>query len=181
MSQPQCPAMSKTSGERCKRLVMIGATVCDFHGGKSRQAKRKAASRLAAAHAAEFLRDQEVRPIEDPIAELLHLTAEVRANYEFLRDNVAQLHVSDWEHVDDKRALQLSVYVEAMERAQERTGKFLTEMIRLGLEERMVQISEKLADEVFAALDRTLAAVELEPDTRSHLRLVLAEELAKAS
>lgn len=42
---PQCVAHKKT-GERCKRVPIIGSTVCQKHGGAAKQVKAKARQRL---------------------------------------------------------------------------------------------------------------------------------------
>lgn len=42
----RCRAKSKRSGNRCKHPAMIGGFVCDKHGGKAPQVKRKAAERV---------------------------------------------------------------------------------------------------------------------------------------
>jgi hypothetical protein len=41
----RCSAMSKHSGEQCKRKAIPGGTVCRYHGGNARQVKAKAAIR----------------------------------------------------------------------------------------------------------------------------------------
>lgn len=47
---PRCKAMSKRSGEQCKKPAMRGKAVCDFHGGRStgpKTAKGKDRQRIA--------------------------------------------------------------------------------------------------------------------------------------
>ena len=47
----RCTAMSKRSGEQCKKPALRGKAVCDFHGGRSTGAKTEAGkARIAAAH-----------------------------------------------------------------------------------------------------------------------------------
>jgi hypothetical protein len=41
----RCSAISKHSGEQCKRKAIPGGTVCRYHGGNARQVKAKAAIR----------------------------------------------------------------------------------------------------------------------------------------
>src|SRR5215217_667392 len=41
----RCLAISKHSGEQCKRKAIPGGTVCRYHGGNARQVKAKAAIR----------------------------------------------------------------------------------------------------------------------------------------
>jgi hypothetical protein len=39
---PRCTAMSKRSGEQCKKPAIRGKAVCDFHGGRSTGPKTEA-------------------------------------------------------------------------------------------------------------------------------------------
>src|SRR4051794_39535105 len=41
----QCEAISKQSGQQCKRKAIPGGTVCRYHGGGAKQVKAKAAIR----------------------------------------------------------------------------------------------------------------------------------------
>ena len=41
----QCKAISKNSGQQCKRKAIPGGTVCRYHGGGAQQVKAKAAVR----------------------------------------------------------------------------------------------------------------------------------------
>lgn len=43
----QCAALSKQSGQRCKRAPIIGGTVCKIHGGGAPQVQESARARLA--------------------------------------------------------------------------------------------------------------------------------------
>lgn len=46
VAKQQCSAKSKSTGERCLRPVVPGATICRHHGGNAPQVKRKARERL---------------------------------------------------------------------------------------------------------------------------------------
>ncbi|MEV7797478.1 hypothetical protein AB0O14_00160 [Microbacterium foliorum] len=65
-SKRQCPAISKRTGERCKRFCAMGMRTCRWHGSATRVAKTAAAKRIAQAsgYAAdmlvEFMADPEV-------------------------------------------------------------------------------------------------------------------------
>lgn len=49
----QCTATAKSTGEQCRRLATLGATVCVRHGAAAGQVRRAAARRVAAAKTAE--------------------------------------------------------------------------------------------------------------------------------
>ncbi len=65
-SNRQCPAMSKRTGERCKRFCAMGMRTCRWHGSATRVARTAAAKRIrqASGYAAdmlvEFMADPEV-------------------------------------------------------------------------------------------------------------------------
>jgi hypothetical protein len=68
-SKRQCPAISKRTGERCKRFCAMGMRTCRWHGSATRVAKTAAAKRIAQASGyaadmlAEFMADPGV-PLE---------------------------------------------------------------------------------------------------------------------
>ncbi len=48
---PRCTAMSKRSGEQCRKPALRSKAVCDFHGGRSTGPKTEAGkARVAAVH-----------------------------------------------------------------------------------------------------------------------------------
>lgn len=65
-SHRQCPAMSKRTGERCKRFCAMGMRTCRWHGSATRRSKTAAAVRIhqasgfAAEMLVEFMADPEV-------------------------------------------------------------------------------------------------------------------------
>jgi hypothetical protein len=59
---PRCTAMSKRSGEQCRRPALKGKAVCDFHGGRSTGPKTAdGKARIAAAHTVHGRETQEKR------------------------------------------------------------------------------------------------------------------------
>ena len=44
----QCAAISKSTGERCRRAPIVGGFVCDHHGGKTPAVRASARERLLA-------------------------------------------------------------------------------------------------------------------------------------
>lgn len=68
LSNRQCPATSKRTGERCKRYCAMGQRTCVWHGSATRRSKTAAARRIAQAsgYAAELL----VELMADPEVDL---------------------------------------------------------------------------------------------------------------
>jgi hypothetical protein len=151
-------------GQPCQAWPIKGGTVCVCHGGKARQVRHAANRNLAQAEFRRYLREQGIPEITDPTQRLIDLLGEADAFYAFMRDKLGSIDVDEWESFDDKGGSQARVYVELFERAQERLQRFLVDIQRLGLEERMVHLSERQADMVCTVIERVLIALGL-PDS----------------
>lgn len=90
-AKEKCVATSKTTGNRCGRWPMKGATVCKHHGGKAPRTLAKA-KRILALGAAQADLDRLGRPIEvDPSEAMLAMVHEAAGNVAFLRGRVQEL------------------------------------------------------------------------------------------
>lgn len=86
----RCRATNR-AGTRCGRPAILGGTVCNLHGGKSPQAKKAAARRLATADALAEL-DRLGVPLDvEPAEAMLAMVAEAAGNVAFLRRRVQDL------------------------------------------------------------------------------------------
>jgi hypothetical protein len=91
----QCSATAKSTGRRCTRPAVQGATVCRYHGGSAPQTARKAARRLALGEALAEL-GRLGRPVEvDPAEAMLEMVYEAAGNVAVLRQLVQRLQVND--------------------------------------------------------------------------------------
>lgn len=173
--------MSRSTGEQCRHLAMIGQNVCKHHGGLSPNAKAAAARRLADAKAektvARYLRDQPVPAIDDPIRAMESMIADTQAFYLFVANHVANLDVAEWTGKEGE----LSEYVRLLERAQTRSQRFLADWVRLGLEERLVRLSERQAEAIGRVIDGVLNALGLDEATLAKARGELPRQLRLVS
>ena len=99
------------------------------------------------------------QPLGHPVEELLAIGVEVRAWLHITRERLAELSSLtsvDGSGVERERAL-LTVY----ERAVDRAARVLTELARLGLEERLVPIEEVRARQLLAAVVGALDRAEV--------------------
>lgn len=172
-----------------------GVGRCKFHGGSS-PSGREHARRLrlvrAEAELATRLSEMGYEPIGNPLDAFADLVAQAVALKDWLAAKVDGLDdgvagdesPAGLRFTDDRGGEQLRSEMALYERAMDRAAKLLAEWVRLGLDERRVQIDERLAalvaDAVTAALSDpelglTAEQAEVAPTVVArHLRLVPA-------
>lgn len=152
----RCGARTRSGGV-CGSWPVQGATRCRMHGGAAPQVKAAAKRRLAQDSVRRSLEQVEVREIDNPIAELQRLTAEVVAFKDALASHVASLE-DRYRFTDDKGAEQLDARVALYERALDRAGKFLEMWARLGLDAMLAEMKVRVTEAQVAAMTRGLDA-----------------------
>ncbi|MGH9046763.1 MAG: hypothetical protein ACRDVW_05550 [Acidimicrobiales bacterium] len=195
--------------QRCRGLAMSGKTVCGarkrqsegictlaagwgtshpgtgrckLHGGSTRNHRVSAARQATEAEARDLLeRLGEPQPLGDPIEELLRVGAEVLAYQDVLRERLAELREfskDDVALIDRERAV-VKLYGEALDRSH----RVLSDLARLGLDERLVRVREAQALAIVTAVVKVLAtpALALEPAKQHLARSLLSAELAPAT
>jgi hypothetical protein len=174
----RCTARSSRTGEPCRRFPVRGATVCPSHGGRAPQVQRAAELRLAEATVRASLAEQGVTLIGNPLEAFQRLTSEVVAFKEFAAAHMARLgdRLTGYDK-DDMEYLRAAVTL--YERALDRAGRFLHDWVRLGLDERLVQVTEGQATIMVEVLTATLRDLghdihqaEVAGTLRRHLLLV---------
>lgn len=172
-SRPRCTAAAKTRpGERCRKNPHPGATICTNHGLTA--AGREAAAQRVAEEAAEkALRDQDlwpglatVTPIKDPVAALARLAGAVEH-----MTNVAGTRVNELTGIAGGESMtQLRAEVALLEKLIARSDSLLTNMARLNLGQRQVEIEEWQGQMLGHALVAALAEIgELEAPMRDRV------------
>ena len=170
MGNPQLCGAKTRAGGTCKRAAMRGSNRCDFHGGKSPQAQRKAAERLLEQRAQAVLAalGEDVAPVTDALTALEDIAGQVMALVGLLKTKVAQLteiRYSSGMGLEQVRS-ELSVYLSALTRAESVLGR----IISLDLEGRRVTIEEAKVAAVVLALDKVLASPDLALDAERQRR-----------
>lgn len=158
-----CSAKSTRSGERCRKPVTPGATVCAAHGSRAPQVRAAAARRMEVARAEEVARREvgarQFSSIEDVYDELLktaELTVEFRDRLEVI---VGELR--EWRYTSVIGTEQLRSEVAAFERAMDRSARVLGLIAKLDIQGRRRRIAEAQGDLVVVALQRILEAMAL--------------------
>jgi hypothetical protein len=130
----RCVATASSTGERCRKAPVRGATVCATHGGSVGRVKAAAARRVAESAAlAVWQRHNGDGPAPvDVVAELARLAAEITAFKDWAGDQLAALSAGDWAAMDPATAARVALF----ERSLDRAGRLLTDLARLGLDSR---------------------------------------------
>ncbi len=165
VAMSRCLARARSTGTQCGNRAITGMTVCYMHGGKSPAAKAAAGRRLAEAEVRRTLAAYGVVEVEDPIRALVQIVNDAVTFYGFVRSHVADLDVETWTSGDGS----LNEYVKLLERAQVQAQRFLSEWVRLGLEERLVKLSERQADAIGQVIDGVLNAHPEPVQSKKHL------------
>jgi len=152
---------------------MTGGKRCRMHGGSAPQTKRAAQLRVAESRAVAALQREGVPAVRDPLGALQQLAGECVGLKDMLADRVAELQ--SWRYESRQGQEQLRSEITLLERALDRCGRVLTDLARLGLDARVVAVTERQGELLAGAIERALAACGLSDDTR--LRGALASEL----
>lgn len=156
----------------CGGSPMRGQDVCRMHGGSSPQAKAAAARRLARQEAVATLAQVEVVPVGDPLDALAQVASEAVALKDHFANLVAELGKT-MAFTDRLGEQKLDARVALYERALDRAHRFLADWVRLGFEDRKVQLDEIRTARVVAFVRGVLAdhGIAIEDDrTRQILR-----------
>lgn len=154
MDAPRCTATSKQTGERCKRRPHPGLNVCVAHGAGTKRSREAAARRRAdnaATALVETLWVQDPTPITSPVEALQRMAGQLEHSVNVLGARV------------DAQGLD-GVTATAWLRVLAEQRKLLTEMERLGLQQKVVHLREQdgqlLASVVRVILSRLMLTEE---------------------
>lgn len=155
----RCTATSKRSGERCGRAAITGGTVCAFHGGKASQVVAAARRRNVEAEAL-------------VVAERLDVVDPERADPQMvLLGEVDRVHaVLVWVAAELAEATpgsdRFGALIGLLGSWSDRAVKVSTEVGRLGIGARRVEISEERSRIYATAFGRSVAHLPLSEEQR---------------
>lgn len=178
---PRCTATSTQSGQRCRNRPMAGTTVCSTHGGLSPQVRAKAAERLLEARVAGEIAKRGWEPVTDPLGAFADLVGEVWAFKELCREKLAELRT--WDYEDLKGGQDIRPVVAVYERALDRAGKQLVDMLRIGLTADALRTakerpSREQADVFVQVLDHLVSNLDLTPEQQDRVPNALKEAMS---
>ena len=150
-----------------------------MHGSKAPQAKAAAERRLSEAEAQQLVRrllhDVAAPPVDDPLGELRAVVGRIGGAVDALGSQVNEL--GEIGYTDAAQVRRLHVVVEAWKELTIEYRKSLTDMVRLGIEERVAALDERKAAIIFAAIERVFTALSLSAEQRTIAGQVLQREL----
>lgn len=175
-NKPRC--RGHTPRGPCRNFPVKGSTVCRMHGGAARQVRRKAAERVAGDRAQRMAERYApaAEPISDPLSALLTLAGEIAGFKDFVGARVAELRAESWRY-EGINAEQLRAELALYERSLDRAARVLVDINRLDLEERLVRVSERQAEQVAAVVTGVLDELDLSPEQAARVPEVVPRRL----
>jgi hypothetical protein len=120
----------------------------------------------------------DVKPVDNPLAELQKLAGQALAWKDAIGSMVNDLKSIRYENGFGE---QLRAEVELFERAMDRCERVLVAMARLNIDERMVKISEAQGKVIIEVMQAAFAELGLDPEIRAAVRPVIARHLRLAA
>ena len=175
----RCKATNQRTGEACKGWAVYGQLVCIKHGGATPQARKAAAMRAAEEKAAKLLIAFGAAPVVNSLEELQRLAGEIVAWKDTCRKMVNDLHLQEegLRYESSQRLEQVRSEVVLWERSLDRAASILTALVRLGLDERLVGVKEKTAENIAASLAAALAKAGIDPEAANVVRREFGRKL----
>jgi hypothetical protein len=184
-----CPVVAKRRALKCKghkpdsspcpNYAMAGQEVCGRCGGKSPQAKRKAAERITEARAIEVFRrysPNEGDPVDVPQA-LAAIIAEIRHFAAFMGDRLAEFTEEEWHYSHPHRDKILDE-IKLYERAIDRAGRILVDVGRLGIEAAIAgqqgRLERARAERIVTDFETVLGTLPLSGEERDRAHGMMA-------
>jgi hypothetical protein len=164
-------------GQPCRLPALVGATRCRMHGGASPQARSAARLRVVEQQALAVLdRESIIAPLVDPVSALQELAGEALQLKRYFADRLSALEQLRYE---GRAGEQLRAEVALFERALDRAQKFALDLAKLGLEDRLVALSESQGRMLAQVIEAALEACGL--SDRLDLRHEIAQQLRLAA
>ena len=181
---PLCGAKRRQGEGTCRKPAGAGTDHpgvgrCRLHAGRTPSHRRAGQDRLIEKGARTMLERENLVPVDNPLQQLQLLAAEIVACKDVLADKVEKLAFVDQRGQSGARGPQGGL-LSAYERALDRSTAVMVDMARLGIDERLVRLSEAQAELMKRVIVAVLDSREmgLSRELRQTGRTILARELA---
>lgn len=177
--RPRCSAKARNApGGICHGHRVKKQKRCRMHGGTSPRARERADRERVDEDMRELLSRLDMGPVQDPLTALRDMAGEVVAWKDAMREKVEDLNTLSYSTDYGETA---KAVVQLFERAMDRAGKFLFDIARLNIDERLAAVTERQAGMIeeafFAALDEAGVPVQ-DVETRSRVAVAYAKHLS---
>lgn len=149
------PMLGTGDRPRCRSHLGVAPAVVQAQHLAERQARLLFDEATAAAR-------REGLDLVDPLQALHELADEAWRWREVCRRMVGELR--EFRYRSGKAGEQVRAEIVLYERALDRAGRLLAEIVRLGIEERLAHVTERQVDEIVRVLDSVLRKYGLDPD-----------------
>jgi hypothetical protein len=177
----QCRATSKTTGERCGRLVKPGELVCRWHGGRAPAVRAKAERRAELARveraARRVVAARPAMSLPEVYEELLRTAAQAVEWRDRMQEAVD--HLSDLRYKSVIGTEQIRGEVTLLEKAMGQVTKVLELIARLDLDSRVQNLTAGQAALVVEVIKRILYGLNLTPEQEALTSIVVPRELRR--
>jgi hypothetical protein len=169
---PACVGHKRSTGAACRAHPVGGTVLCSKHGGMTPSIRRKGEQRVAEAKVertvADLLAEHDL-PDQHPFEALLDLSRRMGAMTRMLEQVASEYRTTG----DDER---LQAALGLYERFGRLSAQVSKTVLDANIEERMVQISEQVNEDLVRKVFRAMRAAALTPEQTSALRKAIAEE-----
>jgi hypothetical protein len=183
---PLCGAKRRQGEGTCRKPAGAGTDHpgvgrCRLHGGCTPSHRRAGQDRRIEEGARTMLERENLVPVDNPLQQLQMLAAEVVAWKDILGTKVEELGA--WSHDDVNEHEDVRAIILPFERALDRCNTVLSGLVRLGVEERLVRLSEAQAELIKGVIMAVLDSREmgLSRELRQTGRAILARELVEVT
>lgn len=173
---PRKCAAHRSDGVLCEKWAVKGMRVCRTHGGASPQARAAAELRLLEGEARTLFEKvvPEIVPLDNPLEAYRMFAGRVMAWLTLMEQLLADLESPRYRGA---AAEQIRGEVLLYERAMDRANTVLGTYAKLGIDERLVRISERQAEILVSALKAGLNAAGVTPAQRELAHAEIARQL----
>lgn len=176
---PRKCAGHRSDGEPCEKWAIKGMRVCRTHGGAAPQVRAAAERRQAEAAARRVLAELSVEPVTDPFTALMRLAGQVVSWQEATAALVNELESVRYRGANGAERLRAEVGL--YERAMDRAVAVLAAIAKLGIEERLVRVTERQGALVAQVIRAILGELQLTPEQWARVSEVVPRHLRALS
>lgn len=179
-----CAGHSRRTGEPCGLPPINGATVCYWHGGAAKRARKNAKIREAQKALRKLENISEIgdappmQSIREVYEELFAVAGAARAWRTILTARISELNDFGYRGVT---AEQVRADVQLFEKSLDRSAKIGEIIAKLNLEERKQALDQRTAETFHQVLNRALDRLELTDQQRETVPSVIATVLKEVA